>query len=107
MRRPRESAGVKAWATSLKYTEGFTKFWPSVLNVALMATSVFLLSRALRLVPVGTGYAIWTGIGAIGATLVSMALFHENQNIAQRLGWLLLILVGIIGLKLSSPGAGH
>ena len=95
-----------AWATSLKYTEGFTRLWPSVLNIALMAASVFLLSRALKYVPVGTGYAIWSGIGAVGATFMGMALFHETQHIGARLGWLALIVIGIAGLK-SAGGAAH
>ncbi len=95
-----------AWATSLKYTVGFTRLWPSVLNVALMGTSVFLLSRALKFVPVGTGYAVWTGIGAVGTTLLSMLLFQETQQLGQRLGWLALILIGIAGLKMTG-GATH
>ena len=95
-----------AWATSLKYTEGFTRLLPSVLNIVLMGASVFMLSRALKYVPVGTGYAVWSGIGAVGATLAGMALFHETQHIGARLGWLVVILIGIAGLKLTG-GATH
>jgi quaternary ammonium compound-resistance protein SugE len=95
-----------AWAASLKYTEGFTRLWPSVLNVALMGASVFLLSRALKSVPIGTGYAVWTGIGAVGATLLGMALFHETQHVGARLGWLALIVIGIAGLRITG-GAAH
>lgn len=95
-----------AWATSLKSTEGFTRLWPSVLNILLMGASVFVLSRALKYVPVGTGYTVWAGIGAIGATVAGMVLFHETEHIGARLGWLAVILLGIAGLKMAG-GTTH
>jgi Membrane transporters of cations and cationic drugs len=92
------------WAVGLKYTAGFTKLWPSVGTLGAMAVSVFLLSQALRTIPVGTGYAVWTGIGAVGTALVGMALFNEPRDTA-RVICLLLIVAGIIGLKLTAAAA--
>ena len=90
------------WAIGLKYTQGFTKLWPSVATISAMTVSFLLLSRALRVIPIGTGYAVWTGIGAIGTVLVGMALLGEPRD-AGRILCLVLILSGIIGLKAISP----
>jgi quaternary ammonium compound-resistance protein SugE len=89
------------WAIGLKYTAGFTRLLPSVITVASMAASMWLLARALRTIPVGTGYAVWTGIGATGAALLGILLLGESKNPA-RLACILLIVAGIIGLKLTS-----
>lgn len=89
------------WAVGLKYTEGFTRLWPSIGTGASMATSVFLLAIAMKHIPVGTAYAVWTGIGAVGTAILSMALFDEPKDIA-RLICLGLIIAGIVGLKVFS-----
>jgi len=88
------------WAVGLKYTEGFTRFWPSVGTVAAMVASVVLLGWAMRTLPVGTAYAVWTGIGAIGTVLLGIVLFQEPATVA-RLVCVGLILAGIVGLKLT------
>jgi quaternary ammonium compound-resistance protein SugE len=90
------------WAIGLKYTEGFTKLVPSVVTVAIMIISFALLGQALRVLPIGTAYAIWTGIGAVGTAIVGMAIFGEPRDLP-RLICLALIVTGIIGLKLVSP----
>ncbi|MGH7768684.1 MAG: quaternary ammonium compound efflux SMR transporter SugE [Candidatus Binatia bacterium] len=89
------------WATGLKFTEGFTKFWPSVVTVLAMAASVFLLAQALRTIPVGTGYAVWTGIGAAGTAVAGIVLFSESASLP-RLASIAAIIVGIMGLKFTS-----
>ena len=89
------------WAIGLKYTEGFTRLTPSVLTIASMAASIALLGLALRELPVGTGYAVWTGIGAVGTAILGIALFGEAAT-AARLASIGLILAGIAGLKLAS-----
>jgi quaternary ammonium compound-resistance protein SugE len=89
------------WAIGLKYTEGFTRVVPSVLTLAAMAGSVILLGFALKTLPVGTGYAVWTGIGTIGTAILGIALFDEPAT-AARLASMGLILAGIVGLKLVS-----
>ena len=86
------------WAIGLKYTEGFTKLWPSVWTIVSMALSVLLLGLAVRSLPVGTAYAVWTGIGACGTALLGMYLFAEPAT-ALRFGCIGLILGGIVGLK--------
>ncbi|MDR7039333.1 quaternary ammonium compound-resistance protein SugE [Methylobacterium sp. BE186] len=86
------------WAIGLKYTEGFSKLVPSALTLAAMAASVVLLSLALRSLPVGTGYAVWTGIGAVGTALLGIVLFGEPATPA-RLACIGLIVAGIAGLK--------
>lgn len=91
-----------AWAIGLKYTEGFTKFWPSVLTATAMLISVGLLGIAMKSLPVGTAYAVWVGVGAVGTALLGIVLFAEPAN-AGRLISLLLIVAGIVGLKLSTP----
>ena len=89
------------WAIGLKYTEGFTRLWPSVATVAAMVASVVLLGWAMRTLPVGTAYAVWTGIGAIGTVALGIALFGEPAT-ASRLACVALILAGIVGLKLTA-----
>jgi len=89
------------WAIGLKYTEGFSRFWPSVGTLVAMAASVALLGLAVRTLPIGTAYAVWTGIGAVGAVILGIVLFHEPAS-APRLLCVGLILAGIIGLKLVS-----
>lgn len=90
------------WAVGLKYTEGFTRLWPSLGTVAAMILSFGLLSFALKELPLGTAYAIWTGIGAVGAALVGIALLGEAAT-AARLACIGLIALGIVGLKLATP----
>lgn len=89
------------WAIGLKYTEGFTRVWPSVFTVLAMGISFWLLSIAMKTIPVGTAYAVWTGIGAVGVAILGMILFDEPKDILRVLS-LLLIIGGIIGLKVSS-----
>lgn len=91
-----------AWAIGLKYTDGFTRFWPSVATLAAMGLSVLLLGLAMRTLPVGTAYAVWTGIGAVGTVILGIVLFAEPAN-AARLACVGLIVAGILGLKLTSP----
>lgn len=90
------------WAIGLKYADGFTKPLPSAITIAAMVISIYLLALAARTLPIGTAYAVWTGIGAVGAALLGMMLFGESANIV-RLGCIALIVAGIVGLKLSSP----
>jgi quaternary ammonium compound-resistance protein SugE len=90
------------WAIGLKYTEGFTKLWPSAFTLVAMVGSVLLLGVAMKSLPVGTSYAVWVGVGAIGTALLGILLFGEPAN-AGRLVSLGLILAGIIGLKLATP----
>ncbi|OPX62836.1 MAG: multidrug efflux system protein [Methanoregula sp. PtaU1.Bin006] len=90
------------WAIGLKYTEGWTRFWPSLLTVVLMAGSFFLLSKALEDLPVGTAYTVWTGIGAAGTVLAGMLILGESRDTA-RLLCILLIVAGIVGLRFVSP----
>lgn len=87
------------WAIGLKYTDGFSRLWPTVWTVLSMAVSVGLLGLALKTLPVGTAYAIWTGIGTIGTAILGMILFGESTA-ALRLACIGLIVAGIIGLKL-------
>ena len=90
-----------AWAIGLKYTDGFTRLWPSVFTLAAMAASFALLAQAMKTIPAGTAYAVWTGIGAVGVALLGMILFDEPRDLA-RLLCLLLIVCGIGGLRLAS-----
>lgn len=90
------------WAIGLKYSEGFTKLGPSIVTLGLMAASFFLLSQALKTIPIGTGYAVWTGIGAVGTVIVGMAFLGESRDVG-RIFCLFLIAAGIIGLKVFSP----
>jgi quaternary ammonium compound-resistance protein SugE len=89
------------WAIGLKYTEGFTRVWPTIGTVAAMVASVGLLGLAMRSLPVGTAYAVWTGIGAVGTVTLGMLLFSEPAT-AGRLACVGLILAGIVGLKLTA-----
>jgi quaternary ammonium compound-resistance protein SugE len=90
------------WAIGLKYTEGFTRLWPTLGTVAAMIVSLGLLGLALRTLPVGTAYAIWTGVGTIGTALLGIALFNESADLL-RLACIGLIVAGILGLKLVTP----
>lgn len=92
-----------AWALGLKYSEGFTRFWPSFGTVLAVALSFALMSVALKTVPFGTVYAVWTGIGAVGSVAIGILLFQESAD-PVRIGCLALIVTGIIGIKLASPG---
>jgi quaternary ammonium compound-resistance protein SugE len=91
-----------AWAIGLKYTEGFTKLYPSIFTVACMIFSFYFLSQALKTLPIGTGYAVWTGIGIIGTTVLGILLFNESLDLG-RIVCIFLIFSGVIGLKLISP----
>ncbi|MET3929609.1 quaternary ammonium compound-resistance protein SugE [Lysobacter sp. OAE881] len=90
------------WAIGLKYTDGFTKLWPTVGTVAAMAISLGLLGIAMKSLPVGTAYAIWVGVGAVGTVILGIVLFNEPVN-ALRLVSVGLIIAGLVGLKLASP----
>ena len=90
------------WATGLKYSDGFTRLWPSVGTVAAMSVSMVCLALAARAIPIGTAYAIWTGIGAVGMAIVGIILFNEPRDVA-RLFFIFLIIAGIVGLKLATP----
>jgi quaternary ammonium compound-resistance protein SugE len=90
------------WSVGLKYTEGFTRLWPSVVTVAAMIVSITLLGIAMKELPVGTAYAVWVGIGAVGAAVMGIWLFGESAS-APKLVSLALIVAGIVGLKLSAP----
>ncbi|HYD99682.1 MAG TPA: quaternary ammonium compound efflux SMR transporter SugE [Alphaproteobacteria bacterium] len=91
------------WAVGLKYTEGFTRLWPTVGTVLSMAVSLGLLGLALKTLPLGTAYAVWTGIGTVGTAVLGIWLFGESAD-ALRLGCIALIVAGLVGLKLLSPG---
>lgn len=91
-----------AWAIGLKYTDGFTRLWPTVWTVIAMVISVVMLGIAMRTLPVGTAYAVWTGIGTVGTVILGIYLFGDSAE-AGRLICVGLILAGIIGLKLLSP----
>jgi len=90
------------WAIGLKYTEGFTRLWPTLGTVAAMAVSLFLLGVAMKSLPVGTAYAVWVGVGAVGTAILGMVLLGEPAN-AGRMISLGLIVAGIVGLRLASP----
>jgi quaternary ammonium compound-resistance protein SugE len=90
------------WAVGLKYSEGFSRLWPSVATMIAMVVSVILLGWSLKTLPLGTAYAVWTGIGAVGTALLGMFLFGESREVA-RLVSIGLIVVGIVGLKLLTP----
>ena len=89
------------WVVGLKYTAGFTRLWPSVVTLVIMGVSIYFLSQAVKTLPVGTAYAVWTGIGAVGAVIFGMILFAESRD-ALRLACIGLIIAGIIGLRLVS-----
>ncbi len=91
-----------AWAVGLKYTEGFSRLAPSLATVAAMIVSVVLLGWSLKVLPLGTAYAVWTGIGAVGTAILGMILFGESREVARVL-CIVLIVAGIVGLKLLTP----
>jgi quaternary ammonium compound-resistance protein SugE len=91
------------WAIGLKYTEGFTRPWPTLGTVVAMAISLALLGIAMKSLPVGTAYAVWVGVGAVGTAILGIVLLGEPAN-AGRLLSLSLIVAGIVGLKLATPG---
>jgi len=91
------------WAVGLKYTEGFSRLWPSVATLLAMVVSVVLLAWSLKVLPLGTAYAVWTGIGAVGTAALGMYLFGESREVARLLS-IGLIVAGIVGLKLLTPG---
>ena len=90
------------WAVGLKYTDGFSRLLPSVLTLAGMALSIVFLSLALKVLPMGTAYAVWTGVGAVGTVLLGIVLFDEPTTVG-RLLCVGLIIAGIVGLKLTGP----
>ncbi|WP_414662034.1 quaternary ammonium compound efflux SMR transporter SugE [Horticoccus sp. 23ND18S-11] len=90
------------WAIGLKYTQGFTRLWPSVATIAAMAASMYLLALAARVLPIGTAYAVWTGIGAVGTAVIGILLLDEPAN-AGRIVCIGLIVCGVAGLKYFSP----
>ncbi len=90
------------WAIGLKYTDGFTRFWPSVATAIGMILSFVLLGQALKSIPIGTAYAVWTGIGAVGTALIGMFCFGESREVL-RLVCIGLIVAGVVGLKLVAP----
>ena len=90
------------WAIGLKYTDGFTRLWPTVWTGIAMAISLWLLGIALKTLPVGTAYSVWVGVGAVGTVILGIALLEEPVN-AARLMSVALIIGGIIGLKLATP----
>jgi quaternary ammonium compound-resistance protein SugE len=90
------------WAVGLKHTDGFTKLWPSVWTLGAMAASFVLLANALKTIPVGTGYAVWTGIGVVGTAVAGMVFLSEPRDVS-RIVCLLLIAGGIVGLKVVTP----
>lgn len=92
------------WAIALKYTEGFTRLLPTAWTLGCLIASLWLLALALRTLPVGTAYAIWTGIGAAGTAVLGMILFDEPRTVARVLS-LLFIMAGMVGLKLATPEA--
>lgn len=86
------------WAIGLKYTDGFTRLWPSVWTILAMAASMYLLAVAARTLPIGTAYAVWVGIGAVGAAILGMVLLGEPRS-AGRIACIGLIVAGVVGLK--------
>ncbi len=98
-------AGVAeiGWVIGLKYSEGFTRTGPSAFTLGMMGLSMWLLGLATRTLPIGTAYAVWTGIGAAGAAMAGICLFQESSA-PLRLGCIALIVAGVAGLKLSTPG---
>ena len=94
------------WAIGLKYTDGWTRLWPSVFTLAVMLIDFLILSAAMRSLPVGTAYAVWTGIGAVGTAVAGIVLFGESRE-ALRLVCIGLIVAGIIGLKLATPAVAQ
>jgi quaternary ammonium compound-resistance protein SugE len=92
------------WAVGLKYTEGFTRLWPSIITGSAMIASIVLLAMAVKTLPIGTAYAIWTGIGAVGAVILGIVLFGDSAA-PLRLACVGLVVLGMVGLKLT--GGAH
>jgi quaternary ammonium compound-resistance protein SugE len=92
------------WAIGLKYTEGFSRLWPSVITLSAMTASIILLAVAVKTLPIGTAYAIWTGIGAVGAVILGIVLFGDSAS-PLRLACVGLVMLGMVGLKLTSGQA--
>lgn len=92
------------WAVGMKYTDGFSRLWPSIWTVIGMAASVILLGWSLKTLPLGTAYAVWTGIGAVGTAILGIYLFDESREV-MRFVCIGLIVAGIVGLKLVTPDA--
>lgn len=92
------------WAIGLKYTEGFTRLWPTVGTVGAMAVSLYLLGIAMKTLPVGTAYSVWVGVGSVGTVILGVVLLGEPANNARIIS-VALIIAGIIGLKLGTPAA--
>jgi quaternary ammonium compound-resistance protein SugE len=90
------------WAVGLKYTDGWTRLWPSVFTIVVMLIDFFILSAAMKNLPVGTAYAVWTGIGAVGTAIAGIVLFNESREV-WRLVCITLIVAGIVGLRLTAP----
>jgi quaternary ammonium compound-resistance protein SugE len=90
-----------AWAVGLKYSEGWTRLYPSLFTIATMLLSFHFLSLAIKTLPLGTAYAVWTGIGTVGATLLGIILLGESKDLS-RIICMILIITGIVGLKLTS-----
>ncbi len=91
------------WAIGLKYTQGFTRLLPSIFTITTLSGSMWLLSKAAQILPIGTAYAIWVGIGAFGASILGIVLFAEPVTVP-RIGFMVLLVISIIGLKITS---GH
>ncbi|ASQ91203.1 QacE family quaternary ammonium compound efflux SMR transporter [Prosthecochloris sp. GSB1] len=89
------------WAVGLKYSDGFSRFVPTLLTISAMLVSFVMLSLAMKTIPVGTAYAVWTGIGAVGVVVAGMVLFDESRDLL-RIGCVLMIVSGIVGLKVLS-----
>lgn len=89
------------WAIALKYSNGFSKLWPSVITTVGMAISIYFLAQALKSLPIGIAYAVWTGIGAIGTVILGMILFDESKDLI-KIVFILFIVAGIVGLKIFS-----
>lgn len=89
------------WAVGLKYTDGFTRVWPSAFTLITLTASMYLLAKAAQTLPIGTAYAVWVGIGALGAAIFGIIFFQESVSMI-RLGFLSLLLISILGLKFSS-----
>ncbi len=94
-----------AWAIALKYSEGFTRLWPSVIFGVCAWLSFILLSQAIKEIPIGSSYAVWTGIGAVGVAIAGIAWFGEPASLA-RIACIALILIGIVGLRITAPAGG-
>jgi quaternary ammonium compound-resistance protein SugE len=93
------------WAVGLKYSSGFSRLWPSVITLSAMFASFFFLSQAIRTIPIGNAYAVWTGIGAAGVAILGIILFNESADI-RRIACIGLIIAGIVGLKLLGSASG-